>query len=255
MSNQEIVNLIEEIEGCYAQLILSMYTIYSHSLNIEEDNRRTKQEHRYSQDLLRIVLTPLEDDFYQIVVKLPISINMKTEKEITNRIRKLDKEYEKGFQKFMDLTDYHWYEPIRNITIYDILGIKEPFLLDESRQKFRMIAKYRKIPSFFPQEWINRYFYEYKRRLPFLYKQKKKIYEEETMKCMEKYNELHYKFNINLPSEEFHSIRNEMTQLEIRIKTSFDEYVQRPMLFNHTPNDEAVVALLKKFGYETCHVI
>ena len=247
--------IIEDIEGCYAQLILSMYTVYCHSLDSKMDMFRTKQENIYRQESIQIIMTPIEDDFCNITMRVPIYITPKIEREIVNRIGKLDKEYQKGFLHFMEETDNHWYEPLRNITIYDILKIKEPLRLDDSRKSFTMIMKYRSIPSFYPQEWINRYFYEYKRTLPSLYNSKKNLYEEETMKVKEEYNELYKKFTINLSTEDFHSIRNKLQNLGRRIETSFEEYVKKPMLFVHTPDDRYTIALLKKFGYETCQVI
>ena len=248
-------HIIEDLEGCYAQLILSMYTIYCHSSDPEIDNYRTKQEHSFRQGYVQIIMTPMKDDFCKITMNVPIQITPRIEREILNRIWKLEKEYQKGFIKFMEETENQWYEPLRNITIYDILKISHPLILDESRTAFIMAMKYRSIPSFYPQEWMNRYFYEYKRNLPSLYNKKKVLYEEETMKLIEEYNELCKKFSINLSTEDFHSSRNELQRLGRRIETSYEEFAKKPMLFNHTNNDEATIALLKKFGYETCQVI
>jgi hypothetical protein len=77
----------------------------------------------------------------------------------------------------------------------------------------------------------------------------------ETVKIVEEYNDLYKKFNINLSTEDFHSIRNELQRLENRIQIPYEEFVKKPILFRHTADDEVTIDLLKKFGYETCHVI
>ena len=102
--------IIGEIEACYSQTILSMYTIYLQS-ELEKN-----ELYEYSYKYISGKITFSQNKFI-FTISLPSQFTNFFEKELYNRINILNKEYENGFLEFLEKSGGYWYEPIKAINI------------------------------------------------------------------------------------------------------------------------------------------
>jgi hypothetical protein len=237
------LEIIEEIEACYAQTILSMYTIYLEN-ELEKDIL-----HEYSYKYITGKITLCKNDFI-FSINLPCILDANNEKELSKRINILNKEYINGFCIFLEYSGGYWYEPIETISMKSVLGIKEPFKLLDDKQTIRFVLQCRKMNKVFPQKWLNRYFYEYKKFLPVLYKIKEKEYNDHKEKLKVLYQTLRQQIHLDIPTERFLWLHSQLQTLELQITKPFHEYHSLQSVFGYTANDNETLYLLRFFGYK-----
>jgi hypothetical protein len=235
--------IIEEIEACYSQTILSVYTIYLDS-QLKKDDL-----YEYSYNYISGKITLYENQFI-FTICLPIELSSFYEKELYSRIKKLNKEYEKGFLEFLYNTGGHWYEPLKDLSINSILQIIKPFQVLEDKKIIQFIMNYRKIDSLYPQQWLNLYFYEYRKHLRVIKDIKQKEYEKTIENLKQEYQILRNKISNYFDSEDFIVIHKRLEELKVFINISFEEYYSRPSCLHYTLNDKHTFHLLKKYGYK-----
>jgi hypothetical protein len=235
--------IIEEVEACYSQTILSMYTIYLES----ELEKNKLHEYCYKHISGRISL--IENKFI-FTISLPIALSNFYEKELYSRIYLLDKEYEKGFLEFLVYSNRYWYEPLENTSINSILGIVEPLKLLQDKRTIQFVMNCRKMYSLYPQKWLNLYFYEYRKYLPVIKERKQKEYQKNIELLKQEYQSLRNTISHHFDNENFLIIHKRLEELEKYINTSFEEYYTKPSCLHYTLNDNHTFHLLKKYGYK-----
>jgi hypothetical protein len=235
--------IIEEIEACYSQTILSMYTIYLYS----ELQKQELYEYSYKHISGKINLS---DNKLIFTISLPIQLSEKYEKELYSRITILNKEYEKGFLEFLKYSNGYWYEPLENTSINSILNIEEPFKLLDYKNIIQFIIKCRDIDSLYPQKWLNLYFYEYRKYLPAIKEIKQKEYERTIEKLKIEYETLRNRISEFFDNEMFTVIHKRLEYLKVYINTPFEIFHTKPSCFHYTLNDKQTFQLLKTHGYK-----
>jgi hypothetical protein len=234
--------IIEEIEACYSQTILSIYTIYL----LSELEKNQVYEYGYKHISGKITY---KEDKLTFTITLPIKLTEHYKKEIYSRITVLNKEYEKGFFEFLEKSDGCWYEPLEKINIYSILGMINPFeIYNDDTIKFTI--KCRNIDSIYPQKWLNLYFYEYRKNLRVIKERKEKEYEFHIEFLKQEYQSLKSKISISFDSDEFLKIHKHLELLKIKINEPFETYYSRQSIFHYTPDDNKTIVLLRTFGYK-----
>lgn len=235
--------ILEEIQACYSQTILSMYTIYLQS----ELEKNELHEYCYKHISGRISL--IENKFI-FTISLPIVLSKFYEKELYSRIQVLNKEYEKGFLEFLFNSNGYWYEPLENTSIKDILGIVEPFKLLKDKRTIQFTMNCRKMDSLYPQKWLNLYFYEYRKYLPIIKERKQKEYQKNIELLKQEYQTLRNTISLHFDNENFILIHKRLEELKSFMNISFEEYYTKPSCLYYTLNDNYTFHLLKNYGYK-----
>jgi hypothetical protein len=235
--------IIQEIETCYSQNILSLYTIYLQS----ELEKNELHEYGYNYISGKINLSNNQLIF---TISLPIPLSKFYEKELYARIKVLDKEYEKGFIEFLEQSDGYWYEPLESLNIESILSIVEPFKLLKDKKTIQFVVNCRQIDFLYPQKWLNLYFYEYRKYFPAIKERKQREYQKKIEILKQEYNILRNKISHHFDNENFIVIHNRLEELKIKIEIPFELYYTKPSYLYYTLNDNHTLHLLKKYGYK-----
>ncbi len=235
--------IIEEIEACYSQTILSMYTIYLQS-ELEKN-----ELYEYSYKYISGKITFSQNKFI-FTISLPIQFTDFYEKELYNRIKFLNKEYEKGFLEFLEKSEGYWYEPLEKLNINSILSIEEPLKFLSDKKTIQFVMNCREVSYLYPQKWLNLYFYEYRKHLPVIRDIKKKEYEKSIEILKQEYETLRQKISNYFDNENFIVIHKRLEELKVFINISFENYYKKPSYIYYTLNDYYTVKSLKKYGYK-----
>lgn len=234
--------IIEEIEACYSQTILSIYTIYL----LTELEKNQVREYRYKYISGKVTYS---EDKLIFTIGLPIKLKERYKKELYSRIQILNREYEKGFFEFLNKSSGCWYEPLEEINIYSILGIIKPFEIYNG-DTIQFTIKCRKIDSIYPQKWLNLHFYEYRKHLRVIRERKQREHENSKFFLRKEYDSLRNKIINYFDSEEFLTIHKYLELLKIRINEPFEDYYSRKNIIHYTSDDNKTIVLLKMFGHE-----
>lgn len=235
--------IIEEIEACYSQTLLSMYTIYL------ESELEKNELHEYCYKHISGKISLVENKFI-FTISLPILLSKIYEKELYSRIQVLDKQYEKGFLEFLVYSNGCWYEPLENTNIKSILNIIEPFKLSNDKRTIQFIMNCRKMDSLYPQKWLNLYFYEYRKHLPVIKERKQKEYQKNIELLKQEYQILRNTISHHFDNKNFLIIHKRLEELKFFVNLTFEEYYSKPSYLYYTLNDNYTFHLLKKYGYK-----
>lgn len=235
--------IIEEIEACYSQTILSMYTLYLY------EELKYNQLYEYSYKYISGKIT-FSDNQFTFTISLPIRLSKFYENQLYSRIQVLNKEYEKGFMEFLVYSNGYWYEPLKDTTINSILSIVKPFKLLEDKNTIQFIMNCKAIDSLYPQKWLNLYFYEYRKHLRVIKERKQKEYEDTIESYKQEYQVLRNKISHYFDNDTFLVIHKRLEILKQYITTPFEIYYSKPSYSHYTLNDIQTFHLLKKYGYK-----
>jgi hypothetical protein len=235
--------ILQEIEACYSQTILSMYTIYLQS----ELEKNELYEYFYKHISGRINLI---GNKFVFTISLPITLSNFYEKELYSRIKILNKEYEKGFIEFLEQSDGYWYEPLESLNIESILSIVEPFKLLEDKKTIQFIMNCRSIYFQYPQKWLNLYFYEYRKHLPVICDIKKKEYQKNIELLKQEYETVRNKIGNYFDTENFILIHKHLEELKKFMNIPFEIYYNKPSFLYYTLDDKQTIHFLRKYGYK-----
>lgn len=240
--------VIDDIEALYAQSILKIYSFHTHcSYDKELDLRRTGIEYIYPYGSCEIIFEPEPENKILVTIISPIPLDKRIRDILSRKIHKINEIYICGFLGFIELTNGNWFEPITEISIEGILGIRKAEKVNNSR----IISFTFRCPQSFEGiviSWLNLYLYEFRKRFPSIRKQKQITFERENYFLDHQLQDLKSKFSIDMETEIFHTCRKRIDEITRRLNMDFEEYYSKRIL-RYTSDDENIINLLKIKGF------